>query len=103
VWIAYIVGALLLLGGIGVIGYMLWRRGPQMIETEWDEEQPGGTPAGHRMPPRPLPGPGYGQTYDAPTVHGDIEVLPPPRTGRHSRHGVDPTRQFDPTREYDPR
>ena len=99
VWIAYIIGALLLLGGIGVIGYMLWRRGPQMIETEWDEEQPPGYQAGRRTSPQhPLPGSGYGQRYDAPTVHGEIEVLPQPRTGRHGRHS-----SVDPTREYDPR
>src|SRR6185369_648333 len=43
-WIAYTVGALLLLGGIATIGTILWRRGPQEVETEW---------AGYEAPQRP--------------------------------------------------
>ena len=34
-WLAYTIGALLLIGGVGVIGTLLWRRGPQPVETEW--------------------------------------------------------------------
>jgi hypothetical protein len=85
-WIAYTVGALLLLGGIATIGTILWRRGPQEVETEW---------AGHEPPPAPDYGPPVppavdpyhtnagmppvsrpaGATYGAPTTYGT------PRTG----------------------
>ena len=32
-WLAYTIGALLVLGGIAVIGTLLWRRGPNGVET----------------------------------------------------------------------
>ncbi len=40
-WLAYTIGALLLLAGVGVIGTLLWRRGPQPVETEWAENEYG--------------------------------------------------------------
>lgn len=43
-WLAYTIGALLLLSGIGVIGALLWRRGPHEVETDWDEPQRYGQP-----------------------------------------------------------
>ncbi|MFC5001599.1 hypothetical protein ACFPIJ_27655 [Dactylosporangium cerinum] len=39
IWLAYTIGALLLLGGIGVIGTLVWRRGPQRVQTDQDEPQ----------------------------------------------------------------
>jgi hypothetical protein len=39
-WLAYTFGALLLLGGVGVIGTLLWRRSAHAVETDWDEQQP---------------------------------------------------------------
>jgi hypothetical protein len=33
-WLAYTIGGLLLLGGVGVIGTLLWRRGPHRFETD---------------------------------------------------------------------
>jgi hypothetical protein len=38
-WLAYTIGALLLLGGVGVIGTLMWRREPRAVETDWDEPQ----------------------------------------------------------------
>lgn len=50
-WLAYTIGALLLLSGIGVIGTLLWRRGPHEVETDWDEPQRYGQPT---YPTQPL-------------------------------------------------
>lgn len=44
-WLAYTIGALLLLGGVGVIGMLVWRRGPHAAETAWDEPKQHGQPA----------------------------------------------------------
>jgi hypothetical protein len=44
-WLTYTIGALLLLGGIGVIGVLMWRRGAQRVDTDGDEPQPYGQPA----------------------------------------------------------
>lgn len=52
-WLAYTIGALLLLGGIGVIGMLLWRRGPQRVESDGDEPQQYGQPT---YPTQPLGG-----------------------------------------------
>jgi len=38
IWIAYIVGALLLLGGIAAMGTLLWRRQPDTAESGFDED-----------------------------------------------------------------
>ena len=38
-WLAYTIGALLVLGGIAVIGTLLWRRGPNGVGTDGDEPQ----------------------------------------------------------------
>lgn len=70
-WIAYTVGGLLLLAGVGVIGTMLWKRGPQIVETEWQEpaaDAPSGTTYG-------------GTVYGAPTQ-------------AYPRHAVDSTREM---------
>ncbi len=40
-WLTYTIGALLLLGGIGMIGTLVWRRGPQRVETDGDETYTG--------------------------------------------------------------
>ncbi len=79
-WIAYTVGGLLLLAGIGVIGTMLWKRGPQIVETDWQE-----------------PGDPYdtdaqsGSTYGG-TVYGTPTQSYPTQPG--PRHGLDSTRQM---------
>jgi hypothetical protein len=38
-WLAYTIGALLVLGGIAVIGTLLWRRGPNGVENLGNEPQ----------------------------------------------------------------
>jgi hypothetical protein len=73
-WLAYTIGALLLLGGVGVIGTMLWRRGQHNVETEWAEDgswqqgQPAyaGQP-GYAAPAQPQSGYAPTQVYGAPT------------------------------------
>lgn len=50
-WLAYTIGALLVLGGIAVIGTLLWRRGPDGVETLGDEPLQSGQP---RHPTQPL-------------------------------------------------
>jgi hypothetical protein len=74
-WIAYTVGGLLLLAGIGVIGTMLWKRGPQIVETEWQE------------PTDPYDTGEVGTTYGG-TVYG-APTQAYPRPG-----GLDSTRQM---------
>jgi hypothetical protein len=67
-WIAYTLGALLLLGGIGVIGTMLYRRGPRAVETEWNEHgQPGYQETAYQEPYQEPPhqGGGYAPTQVA--------------------------------------
>ncbi|MFF0372636.1 hypothetical protein [Micromonospora sp. NPDC005087] len=74
IWLAYTIGALLLLGGIGVIGTLVWRRGPQRVETDWDEPQQYGEPAYPHAPtqiggyevPRQAGNPGV---YGTPGLH----------------------------------
>jgi hypothetical protein len=43
-WLAYTIGALLVLGGIALIGTLLWRRGPNGFATDGDEPQQYGMP-----------------------------------------------------------
>jgi hypothetical protein len=50
-WLAYTIGALLVLGGIAVIGTLAWRRGPNGVETFGDEKQQYGHPT---YPTQPL-------------------------------------------------
>ncbi|WP_406081203.1 hypothetical protein [Micromonospora sp. NBC_00858] len=74
IWLAYTIGALLSLGGIGVIGTLVWRRGPQRVETDWDEPQQYGEPAYPHAPtqvagdevPRQAGSPGV---YGTPGLH----------------------------------
>jgi hypothetical protein len=94
-WLAYTIGALLFLAGIGVIGTLLWRRGPHGVATDWDEPQQYGQPT-YQVPPVRgdpptqiaafgTPGQGSGhaaQTRVGPAVHGT--------PGRHAA----PTAQF---------
>ncbi len=98
VWLAYIIGALLLLGGIAAIATLLWRRGPDTIETEpeWDEDgtalHPGGGaaayPAPNAYPTQPLPAQPYQSRPYPPEPFPSQAPLPPPRDpysgGRHS-------------------
>jgi hypothetical protein len=48
-WLTYTIGALLLLGGIGMIGMLVSRRGPQRVETDGNEPQE------YRPPAYPAP------------------------------------------------
>ena len=71
--LAYTIGALLLLGGIGVIGTLVWRRGPQRVGADEDEPQPYGQPAYPHAPaqvgyelPRQAASPGV---YGTPSHH----------------------------------
>jgi hypothetical protein len=86
-WLAYTFGALLLLGGIGVIGTLVWRREPQRVETEEGEPQQYGQPAYPHAPaqvagyevPRQTGSPGmYGTPghYTAPTAQYPIPQDP---------------------------
>lgn len=61
-WLAYTIGALLVLGGIALIGTLLWRRGSNGLATDGDEPQQYG------MPTRTS---SYAaQTHAVPTVYG---------------------------------
>ena len=49
-WLAYTIGALLMLSGIGAIGTLLWRRRSHEVETDWDEPQRYGQPTYRTQP-----------------------------------------------------
>jgi hypothetical protein len=117
IWIAYIIGALLLLGGIAAIGTLLWRRGPDHDEPDWEDDgtafQPAGNgvyPVASSYPTQPLPAPppaSYGPppadpyggpppadpygppttTYAPPTE--PYGAPPPSPRGRSGRHSID--------------
>jgi len=94
-WLAYTFGALLLLAGIGVIGTMLWKRGPQIVESDWEDE---GAAVDPYQPPA------YGATtYGAPTTYGPggAPQGPPPQGGGGGRHSLRteqmPPQQMPPT------
>ncbi len=76
-WLAYTIGALLVLGGIGLIGTLRWRRGPHGFETDGNEPQLYDQPT---HPTRPLGV--HEPTRVTPSVYG----VP----GRHAA----PTTQF---------
>ncbi|MFE9694413.1 hypothetical protein [Micromonospora sp. NPDC005806] len=80
-WLAYTIGALLLLVGIGVIGTLVWRRGPLHAETDWDEPQRYGQPA-YPHAPAQVAG------YEVPRQAGSPGVYGTP--GRHTA----PTAQY---------
>jgi hypothetical protein len=86
-WLLYTVGALLLLAGIGVIGTMLWKRGPQIVETEWQDD-------GAQVDP--YQSPAYGATtYGSATTYGPGGVpYDDPGPGAGGRHGIGTTRQM---------
>jgi hypothetical protein len=108
VWLAYVIGALLLLGGIAAIGTLLWRRGPDTIETDWEDDgtalHPGGGVAAYpaatyptqALPGQPSPTQSYpAQSYPPPSYPAESwpaqsappqSTLPPPQDpyGRHS-------------------
>jgi hypothetical protein len=95
-WLAYTIGALLLLAGVGVIGTMLWRRGPRPVETEWHEPanpQSGYAPPTAYQPAAPQPT-AYQTTAYQPITPGTYEArtmpIQQPPTGRHSA----PTTQY---------
>jgi hypothetical protein len=72
-WLAYTLGALLLLAGIAVIGTMLWRRGPQFEDAAWE----GGYPEG----PEPAAGGGPDRTESSwftPVHHAAPPAAPVP-------------------------
>ena len=79
VWLAYTIGALLLLVGIGVISTLVWRRGPQRVD--WAEPQRYGQPA-YPQAPTQVAG------YEVPRQAGSPGVHGPP--GRHTA----PTAQY---------
>jgi hypothetical protein len=54
-WLTYTIGALLLLGGIAMIGLLVSRRGPQRVDTGDDEPQEYGQPA-YPIPQDPYAG-----------------------------------------------
>jgi hypothetical protein len=96
-WLAYTIGALLLIGGLGVIGALVWRRGPREVETEWPERDDYVPPPDpYAAPPAaPLPSTSYqpvvpGQ-YAPPAAWPDGPLDRPTAPGRHSPV-VDPTR-----------
>jgi hypothetical protein len=66
-WLAYTVGALLLLGGVGVVGTLLWLRGPHRAEI--DEDGPPQRYGRPTDPPHPLGG-HAAQTRVVPPVYG---------------------------------
>ncbi|MEU7871085.1 hypothetical protein [Dactylosporangium sp. NPDC049140] len=80
-WLAYTIGALLLLGGMGVIGTLVWRRQSQRPPTEWDEPRQYGEPAHPYMPTQIA-------AYDVPRQTGRPDVHGTP--GVHTA----PTAQF---------
>ena len=103
VWLAYIIGALLLLGGIAAIATLLWRRGPDTIETEWDDDgtalNPGGGasafPPPNTYPTQPLPAQAYPpQPYPPrpypPEPFPPHSPLPPPPQDPYGRHAPTP-------------
>jgi hypothetical protein len=107
VWLAYVIGALLLVGGIGAIGTLLWRRGPDTIENEWDDDgtalHPGGGaaafPPPNTYPTQPLPAPAYPtQSYPSrpypPEPFPSRSPLPPPPQDPYGRHSADSSGQL---------
>jgi hypothetical protein len=86
IWLAYTIGALLLLAGIGVIGTLVWRRGPQRVGTDRDEPPQDRQPAYPQAPtrdatyaPSQAGGPGeYGKPglHTAPTAQYPIAQNP---------------------------
>lgn len=106
VWLAYIIGALLLLGGIAAIGTLLWRRGPDRTDTDWDDDgtalHPGGGvatyPTATMYPTQPLSAhPSPTQSYPAqpypPEPYPQQSSLPsstlPPPQDPYGRHSTD--------------
>ena len=68
IWIAYMIGGLLLIGGIGVIGTMLWKRG-QAGQTGWEDPY-APEPVGGPYAPAPYGSPTYADPgYAAPTSY----------------------------------
>jgi hypothetical protein len=69
-WLVYAIGALLLLGGVGMIGMLMWRRGPQRDDADEDEPQQYAQAAYPHAPgygaPRRAANPGV---YGAPSHH----------------------------------
>ena len=101
VWLAYILGALLLLGGIGAIGTLLWRRGPDTIETEWDDDGTALTGGGvsafpppNTYPTQPLPAQAYPPRPYPPEPFPPHSPLPPPPDPYGGRHSADSGRQL---------
>ena len=76
-WLAYTIGALFVLGGIGLIGTLRWRRGPHGFETDGSEPRLYGQPT---YPTSPLGV--HEPTRVTPSVYG--------APGRHTA----PTAQF---------
>jgi hypothetical protein len=102
VWLAYIIGALLLLGGIAAIGTLLWRRGPDTIETDWDDDgtalHPGSGvaafPPPNTYPTQPLPAQAYPPQPYPPEPFPPHAPLPPPQDPYGGRHSADSGRHL---------
>jgi hypothetical protein len=98
VWLAYIIGALLLLGGIAAIGTLLWRRGPDRTDTDWEDDgtalHPGGGVATYptatmyptqALPAQPSPTQSYpAQPYPPQSTPPQSTLPPQDPYGRHS-------------------
>lgn len=112
-WIAYMVGALLLIGGIGLIGTILWKRGGRGAEGgDWEDPyaptfgppsyaQPGYTaPTTAYGSPAPAYGPPAPSFPPAPTTYGPAPTtaIPPqaPPTQAYGSHRppLDPTQHM---------
>ena len=111
-WIAYMIGGLLLIGGIGAIGTILWKRG-QQGEPEWEQPyEPVAVPGGFGSPaaygggqePATYGGGGGGgahaypqqQTYGNPAGYTAPTTAVPAHPPTESFHAVRPP--IDPTR-----
>lgn len=104
-WLAYTIGALLLLGGVGVIGTMLYRRGPRGVETDWDDQ---GQPQ-YGQPSYPPPGgggyattqvAGYGSPTQAMPTQAASTTVMPASSGTPGRHSAPTSRYPAPQDPY---
>ncbi len=98
-WIAYMIGGLLLIGGIGAIGTLLWKRGNQHAAPEWEQPyEPVAAPGGYGSPATYGGGQAYPQQqtygnhagYTAPTTA--VPAHPPTESFPPVRPPIDPTR-----------
>jgi hypothetical protein len=94
-WVAYTIGALLVLGGIAVIGTLRWQRGPGGADTDGHEPQQYGQPTYPRQPfgdQAPTRFADYGTPRQT-GGHADQTRVVPSVYGAPDRHAV-PNAQF---------